>query len=324
MIDYISVIKYLDKDSPFLGYCNQSAAFASGWQQYVLQGCERLKVLWNPSARCLKIKGSLMYFWQGHNFTCSKSDFVEAVEYLQGVLQVGLWDSEIEAFEFGAIVEVEGKPKLYIMNHHSGAGVKLVENEKGRDQGCFKWWEDSAEKLKMYDARKNILLKQGKERRQVIEEAGWNPEGNYLKFEAHFLKPALLNGGKWLPLEELLNPAFYRKLKRTLLEQYKLLAPMKTLQTPTEKKDLSSADIVLLAYVEGFINAEGSSPAEAKKALYRRVNMIPEETLSKADKDSRKRQIKALFAKVKEAPESQWDLTSKLKAALAGDWNTGC
>lgn len=181
MIDYISVIKYLHKGSPFLGHCNQSAAYSTGWQHYVLEGCEKLKVCWNPEVCLLKVQGSIMYFWQGHNFTCSRADFVQAIDYLQGVLQVGLWDAEIEAFEFGSIVAVDHKPQKYIQNHHARAGVKLVENEKGKDQGCFRWWENPAIRLKMYDAKKNIQLKQGMHRRAVIEEAGWNPKGDHDK-----------------------------------------------------------------------------------------------------------------------------------------------
>lgn len=319
MIDYISITKHLNKDSPFLGHCNQTASFSSGLQCYHVQGCEKLRLLWNPTISLLSIAGSIMYFWQGHNFTCYKGEFVEAVDYLQELLQVGLWDSVLEAFEFGAIMEVEHKPALYIKNHHAREGVRLTENEKGQDKGSFKWWEDSTEKLKLYDARKNIIQKQGLQRRKIIEQAGWNPESQYLKFETKFRKPALLNSGSDLMLEELLNPNRYNELKMILQRQYELLEPMKTLVLPKDKKQLTSADIVLLAYVEGFINAFGGSPSEAQKALYKRINLIPDEILSKADKDSRKRQIKALFAKVQESEASQWDLTDKLAAALASD-----
>lgn len=320
MIDYISVIKYLDKDSPFLGYCIKSAVYSTGWLQYSLEGCEKLKVFWNPQERLLRVNGSVMYFWQGHNFTCAKDDFEQAVDYLQRILKVGLWDAEIEAFEFGAIMQVDQRAKCYVQNHHVASGVKLVQNEKGKDHGSFRWWESPSLKLKMYDARKNILLKQGVHRRKVIEEAGWDPKGNYLKFEIHFLKPELINGGRVVHLEQLLHPSFYAKLKTILVEQYQMLMPMKTMRVPTIKKDLTSADILLLAYVESFINAEGQTPAAALKALNKRVNMIPNEILSKSDKDSRKRQFKMLFAKLSDAQESQWDVGAKLQEALAADW----
>lgn len=320
MIDYISVIKYLDKDKPFLGHCCQFAQYVTGWQCFYFEGCERLKVLWNPEAKLLRVQGSIMYFWQGHNFTCKLPDLIEALEFLQRVLQVGLWDSEIEAFEYGAVLPVELKPKYYIQNHHAAAGLKLVENEKGRDCGSFKWWEGAGEKLKMYDAKKNIQQKQGLERRVLLEEAGWNPEGQYLKFEVHFTKPSMLMaGGKALLLESLINPAFNRKLQLLLIQQYKLLSPMKTLKTPTDKKNLTTADFLLLAYLEGCMNTEGITLQAAHKELCRRLNMIPEAVLTKPDKDSRRRQINALFAKVEEEPCSQWDLTAKLKEALAGE-----
>ena len=90
---------------------------------------------------------------------------------------------------------------------------------------------------------------------------------------------------------------------------------MKSLITPTNKKDLSTPDIVMLALAEVQINA-GESLQEIKKMLYAKINSIPEEVLSKPDKDSRKRQIKSLLEKLQEEPTSQWDLSKKLEEAL--------
>lgn len=320
MLDYISINKYLNKDTPSLEHCKWVADYSTGWQQFQVQGCELMKVLWNPNAGQLKLQGSVAYFIQGHNFACSKSDFVQGVEYLQGLLHVGLWNSSLDAFEFGAIMEVEYKPAQYIKNHHARKGANLTEGEKVRDKGSFRWWYNATEKLKLYDVRKNLMQKQGLQRRRIIEEAGWNPEAQYLKFEAHYLKPALLNSGYDLQLEDVLQPTIYENLKNITQAQYQLLEPMKTLELPTDKKNLTSADIVLQAFVEGFINTEGRSPQEAKKALFKRVNMIPNEILSKADKDGRKRQINALFDRVEVAAESQWDLTGKIAEAFASDW----
>ncbi len=320
MIDYISITKNLHKDTPSLEHCNWAAGYSSGWQVYYAKGIKEMKVRWNPDAAQLKLQGSLMYFLQGHNFTCGKGDFVQGIEYLQGLLHVGLWDSSIEVLEFGTIMEVEYKPALYIKNHHARKGVNLTESEKGGDKGSCRKWENSLEQLKMYDARKNLMQKQGLQRRAIIEQAGWNPDAQYLKFEAHYLKPALLNSGNDLLLEDVLQPAVYENLKKITQAQYQLLEPMRTLELPTDKKNLTSADIVLQAFVEGFINAEGCTPQEAKKALFKRVNMIPDAILTKADKDGRKRQINALFDRVEVAPESQWDLTGKIADAFASDW----
>ena len=103
--------------------------------------------------------------------------------------------------------------------------------------------------------------------------------------------------------------------KEDLYIQYKRLISMKSLIVPTSKKDLSSADIVMLTLAETQINA-GESLQEVKRMLYDKINAIPEGVLSKADKDSRKRQIKALLEKLQESPESEWDLSGKLEEAL--------
>lgn len=320
MIDYIEAIKCTGKDTPFLDFREQVAEYASGWQRYNVEGCEKLQLDWNPSARQMKLRGSLAYYWQGHNFTCQRSTFIEAVEYLQGVLNVGLWDSSLLAFEFGAIMPVERKPKYYIQNHHTAAGEKLTENERGKDKGCFKWWEGSGEVLKMYDVQKNILLKQGLERRAIIEGAGWDPMGNYLKFEVKFTNPEkLLVGGGPLLLEKLQEPAFISYLQQVLLQQYKRLGPMKTLKPPKDKGELTTADIILRELLEDWMNKEGISIQEAYKGLCGSLNAYPDTLLTKVDKDHRRRQIKALFQKLEENPCSQWDISGKLEAALAAE-----
>ena len=66
---------------------------------------------------------------------------------------------------------------------------------------------------------------------------------------------------------------------------------MKGVITPKDKKDLTTADILLLAMVEESIN-EGRTKEELKKILYAKINAIPENVLTKSDKDSRKAQIR--------------------------------
>ena len=161
-------------------------------------------------------------------------------------------------------------------------------------------------------------MKQGLQRQGIIEEAGWNPEGHFLKWEAHYIKPEVLNQGRALILANLVDRHWEEIFKADLYNQYKRLIPMKTIVTPSNKKDLGSADIVLLSLAELQIN-EGISLEELKKILYDKINSIPDEVLTKADKDSRKRQIKAMLDKIVEEPESRWDLSEKLTEALKKD-----
>ena len=319
MIDYIQATKHLsDKDRLFLGHCRLEAEYSSGWQKYWLQGCEKLEIWYNPSLNWMRLQGSIMYYWQGHNFTYDKKGFVAAIDHIIKIIHISIWDAMIEAFEYGVIMQVPKKPKEYIKRHSSIPSEKLILNEKPKDKGNFRWWEDRNVCNKMYDAAQNIKKKQGLQRKEILKESGWNPEGEFLKWEAHYLKPEILNHGKGLLLADLMKPYWENVFKEDLYVQYKRLIPMKSLITPTNKKDLSSADIVMLALAEAQINA-GENLKEVKKMIYDKINAIPEGVLSKADKDSRKRQIKSLFDKLQESPESEWDLSEKLEKALKAE-----
>lgn len=316
MIDYIQATKHLgSKDKLFLGHLEHEAQYSSGWNKYRLQGCEKIEIYWNPENSMLRLKGSIMYYWQGHNFSYNKEGFLKAIEHINRILNVNLWDSIIQAFEYGIIMEVNHKPKEYIKRHNAAQSEKLIMNEKGKDKGNFRWWTDSNVSLKMYDASKNILMKQGHEKRAIIEEEGWNPEGYFLKWEAHYLKPEILNHGKGLILANLTNPQWENIFKEDLYTQYKRLIPMKTIITPTNKKDLGTSSLILLTMAESEIN-NGATLQEVKKMLYDKINMIPDSILSKTDKDSRKRQIKTIIDKIKESPESSWDLSKELEETL--------
>ena len=98
---------------------------------------------------------------------------------------------------------------------------------------------------------------------------------------------------------------------------------MAQIETPTSKADLSTASIIALVLVEDSLN-DSKTLQEVKKMLYNRINSFPDEVLSKADKDSRKRQVKAILGKMKEADTSKWDLSQQLAAALeAGTGDQG-
>lgn len=315
MIDFIQVTKHLgSKDKLFLGHLEHEAQYSSGWNKYRLQGCEKIEIYWNPENSMLRLKGSIMYYWQGHNFSYSKEGFLKAIEHINRILNVNLWDSIIQVFEYGIIMEVSHKPKEYIKRHNAAQSEKLIMNEKGKDKGNFRWWADSNVSLKMYDASKNILMKQGNDKKAIIEKEGWNPEGYFLKWEAHYLKPEILNHGKGLILANLMNPQWENIFKEDLYSQYKRLIPMRTIIKPTTKKELNSVDLIIREVLES-LNTN-IDIQEFKKIIYNGINTKYDIILNKSDKDQRKRQIKAAFDKIKESPESSWDLSKKLEEAL--------
>lgn len=318
MIDFISTTKHFEcKDKPYLGYLQLEAEYSSGWQKFYLEGCSKMVVWYNSQNNLLRLEGSVMYFVQGHNFSFDKRLFNEGINHIANILRFPLWDSVLNAFEYGVIVEVDGKPKDYIRNHKSKPKEKLVMNEKPKDRGNFRWWEDKNVALKMYDAGVNIKQKQSTEMMQRLMAEGWNPECYYLKWEAHYLRPHIsLNMGKGLFLADLVSPQWERTFREDLYIQYQRLVPMKSLMMPTSKKDLSTADIIILELVEAGLNS-GKSIEEIKKILYDRINSIPQSIFNAYDKKERKKQVRGLLNKIRENPESKWDLSKKLEEALS-------
>jgi len=320
MIDYLEATKQLKpKDKPFLGHLHQEASYQSGWDKYLLNGCKSIEVWHNEPASLIRIKGSLAYFYQGHNFSFTNRQFVEATNYVNDILHLNCFDSLLDLFEYGRILEVEDLPRNFILNHRERpkSGLLLYENPK--DRGNFRRWEAPEIRLKMYDAGKNIQQKQDKEMQELIQAGGWNPKGNNLKFEAHYKKPeALLNKGRGMMLADLVNPNWNQTFRADLYNQYKRLIPMGKIEFPDNKKDLSTSDLLMLTLADTNLN-EGNTLQEVKKMLFDRINAIPEEVLTDADKKARKRQISTLLQKIKVTQESRWDLTEKLKAALELD-----
>lgn len=317
MIDYLSATTTFDgkitKILPHLG--NPDAVFSSGWSRYYLQGCERLSVLINPYNQLAKIEGSIPYYWQGNNFSFNQDSLRDAINHLSSFLRLDLWKAELNAFEYGVIMEVQMKPKEYILHHSAKQSEHLHLEENEKYKGSYRNWSDKNLKLKMYDAGRNIDFKQGQERKAIIRQAGWEDVGEYLKWEAHYLRPESLNRGVALHLFDLMNKDWQNTFKEDLYLQYKRLIPMKSIILPDSKKDLSTADILSITLAEQSLN-EGKPLEALKKILYGRINSIPDEVLPKPDKDARKRQIKSLLDKIQESPGSKWDLSKEIQKAL--------
>ena len=316
MIDYIALNKHFqDKDKPFFGHCQEIAAYRSGEIKYNILGCRPLEIYWNESLHRLRLKGSLLYFIQNHNFTYSDSQFREAVDYLERILHCSLWDSNVDEFEYGTIIEVEKSPKEYIL-HHSTNDKKLSESKNQKSENFLRRWEEPNVSLKMYDENRNIKLKQNKSEIEYLRQAGWNPELHYLKWEAHYKRPHLIfNGGNYLKLADLLNPVFQERFREDLLYQYSRLSPFRTVIPPGNKKQASVGGILLWTLAEKLLNDNIPLP-KMKKLIYAKINSFPDSVLSTNDKGARKRQIRPLLKRLEESDTSQWDLLEVLKEKI--------
>ena len=314
MLDFIEAHTYLDKDIPNLELLDyQYSKFGNDY--FFVNGCNKMQIRYNEGTGLLMLSGSIPYFWQGHNFTFSKAGYYEAIEYIGGLVNLNLWNMVVNVFEYGVIMEVDKQPKQIIAHHREGKGMICSIPEKDIPKGTFKSFNDKLVRRKMYDAGRNIMHKQGRTMKQIIEEEGWNPGAYYLKWEAHYLKPEVVfNRG--LTLANLVNPKFESAFNQDLYSQYKRIIPMKNLIEPTQKSDLSTSDLLAIELVESKLN-EGATIDEIKKMIYSRINASA--ILSKSDKDARKRQVKNIIDKLQLSEVSEWDLSQQLQQAICGE-----
>lgn len=312
IIDFIQISQYLTEHfKPVSALIKLDWINGSGVERYSIKGQKLVEITYSRRIRKLTIKGSVMYFMQGHNFTYDNQLFIEGLKIIGAHCEVDLLGFEVEAFEFGSVIHTAIVPKEIIAKH--SAGDKLTPHADAKYKGYFKYFEDANVRIKMYDVGRNPLNKLGKPIGEIISEIGWNPKNNYLKMEAHYKRPDKLFGQ--LYARDLINPDKQETFRHNLYSQYKRLKPMKSIIYPTNKKDLSSIDIVLIELAERLINS-GENQEEIKKVLYNRINSFSADELKKTDKDSRKRQIKARIGKLKVAENSKWDLSEELKDAL--------
>ena len=314
MLDYIEAETFVSEDKPFLEHLERQPKTKYGYDYYWLNGCAKMQIKYNESTGHLVLFGSIPYYWQNHNFTFTKTGFVDAINHIGGLLHFNLWNMFVTIFEYGVIVEVGREPKQYIAHHREGKGMYFDIPAKDIPKGTIKFFNDKLVQRKMYDAGRNIMKKCGRNK-DIIKEQGFNPEAFYLKWEAHYLKPAVVfNGG--LTLANLVNPKYESAFKEDLYSQYTKLIPMKNLIEPTQKSDLSTSDLLAIELVESKLN-EGATIDEIKKMLYARINASL--VLSKSDKDARKRQVKTIIDKLQLSEVSEWDLSQQLQQAIFGE-----
>jgi hypothetical protein len=308
MIDYIELIKCLrDGETLNFGHLQLEAEYNGGLKKYYVRGCRQMEIQYNPQQHIFKLKGSPLYFIQGHNFTWDKQLFIEALKYIESLIGITLFDCVVDKFEYGKIMEIESRVERVISGHFAGNGLSM--DERSKDRGNIRYFNDSLVALKLYNAGINIQHKQGLKMKDIIQQTGWNPKGNFIKFEILYKKPHIsLNKGKGLRLSNILLPSFEAILNNELVNQYKRLNKMKSIEMPSSKKELYSSDIILLTLAEIALN-QGK---DTKKLIHAFIKAIPENVLSSEDKKARRKQIKVLLEKVHSSGASEFDISEQL------------
>ncbi len=316
MLDYIHIsICLKGQKQPDFSRLQRRGMGWYGRRHWVHQRANSVKITYDENTGRLTLEGSIPYFWQNHNYTFGREQFITAINDICQTIGVDLWVASVVEFEFGAIMPVPKPPKEYIRNHRERERELLLYINP-KHHGHLRRFEDKYVRLKLYDAGKNIKNKHGLSKRKALEQLGWDATGHYVKFEVHYKKPHItLNRGRDLQLADLVDPAWEKRFKDDLLAQYGRLLPARTLTAPQCRSDYSPADVALRKLVKMGINA-GLTIQDIQDELYSDINNTTTAKLTKGDKDYRKSMVRKGLGKITLSEDSEWDLSGRLAAEI--------
>ena len=314
MIDYIRIdYHFTDKDTPNLQEFQGLLPDSYGWKRIEMQGYAPMTIGLNERSGVLRVKGSFMYFLQGHNFTFSRDGFIDVVEYVGNRFNVNLWDGCVEELEVAVIVEVDSTPLSYIRSHWEPKGWwgNTYKTTRYFVKGRALKKESAEVFLKMYDVGENLRYKcKGLDLLQIGLKSG----GCYLKFEVHYNKPyKYLNKGGVLRLKDIFTEQMQRRLKEQIRAFYGQLRRDCVVVPPCDRKVLDTSMIFAVYGLQKAVNS-GQSIMDAKRDIYEMINQNP--AFTKDDKNNRKTGTKRVMDKVGDIAIDRWDLSGVINKKL--------
>ncbi len=304
--DYISAEKDLGQDQICLDYLNHEASYSSGWDKFIYEDCKAVQIWLNTDARKLKLMGSIPYFIAGQNFKTSLKDFISGIDHLSEVLTTDLMKAEVKVFEFGTTLEIPFSAKEVFNSHLKIQGMRTRSFDYG------KYFDDRIMTFKLYDANKNLKNKLTKgEREKLTSLYNYNPSSNYLKIESHYKKPSISFKSRHLDIAYLTSDSFQAACKDELINKYGSIMKANSINV-NSKKQLTTSTIPLLILKE----YENLLPCNLDELIKQKIKSIPDNILTKDDKKSRRRQIKANMRRLESVGTCKYDLSKYLNNQL--------
>jgi hypothetical protein len=308
-LDYTELIRPLGVDKVSFNHLDHVGSF-SGIEKFILKGVNNIDIYYNERISEIKLKANFPYFWQGHNFSTTKTTMIEAINHSSELLNLNLYDSEVKAFEFGTIVEIHKQPHDFLFNHISRNG-KIMQPYYNRNTLSGKYYKDSILTFKLYDAGLNIKAKLPKATRDTLsKQFDYDGAKHYIKVETHYNKPNIHFKASNLLLDDILSDEFMNHCKEDLINIYKSIMKIGKVQLPTEKKDINSSTIPMIALKEVGILYDFNT----EELLRQLIKSVPETTFTKYDKKARQAQVKANLKKLKSGSQSEFDILTLLES----------
>jgi hypothetical protein len=312
-LDYIDIAKFLGKDKPSFDYLQRNAVYpSSNIESFYFERCKKIEVMLNNNTNHIRIRGSIPYFINGHNYYSSQEDWLEGLDYLSSGLNINLFAALVNCFEFGTIQDIPFKEADFLRNHIK---MKGMETREYRKQNILtgKEFENQSLKIKLYDVSRNIKYKLDKAIREDLSSFyGWDKAKHYIKLENHYKKPEVYFKQN-LYVSELISTGFQDQLKNELIKTYQGIMKTGNINFPPRKADINAGTIPLMILKE----LEGIYNFNTEELIKQKLKAIEEkEIFSHADRKARQRTIKDNLKKIGLIGKSEYDISELLEAKL--------
>lgn len=309
-LDYIEIIKATGKDKLNAAYLQRAASY-EGAECFHFDRCKRIEV-WIYDSGMMKIKGSLPYWLNGHNYHSSLNDWKEGLDYLGGCLSINLYRGMVSCFEHGTIQEIPFPESVFLQNHVHMKGFTSREYRQGNVL-TGKEFLSPALKVKLYDVNRNIKNKLDKGIQEDLSRFhGWDHGKHYIKIENHYRKPeAIFRRG--IPVYELISAEFQLTLQQKLISQYQNIMKTGKAIIPQQKKDINAGTLPLIVLKE----LESIHNFKTEELIRAKLKQIPDSILSPADRKARQRIIRENLNKITMQGISEYDITDQLLGNIA-------
>lgn len=312
-LDYIEIAKFISKDKVNFSYLERNASF-HGAERFSFDRCNKLEVWYYETIQQIKIKGSLPYWINGHNYFSSLNDWKEGFDYMGGCLGFNLYSGLVTTFEFGTIQEIPFNESSFLKNHIGIKGMEGRDYYKGKTL-TGKEFISHALKVKLYDINRNIKNKLDKPIQEEISRLfGWNKANHYIKIESHYKKPEALLGQS-LYLDELISESFQKRLQKDLIKTYQNIMKTGKAIIPEKKADINAGTIPLLILKE----LEEIHNFKTEDLIKQKLKEIPEVILSLSDRKARQRILRENLKKISLKGVSEFDISELLKAKIPNE-----
>jgi hypothetical protein len=288
MFDYIEISKYLSD-----GCFNDSHINGNGELQDK-HGIVKVKL--NKKSGYLTIKGSLPYFYQGHNFWFSREDAIKAIDRISHLIEVDLYDAEVKIMEYGVVVCPKFTMIDFLDTHLETKGYEeIIFGKRGKN------YEKTGRKytFKFYSLWSNIdrnWNKVDKKTREMLKKSDYNKENNPMRYEIHGNPQNILGCGQVF-VSDLLSKEVETQCNEVLLNEYKKIKKRERLKIDGMRKfDSKWLLLVLLSennnrYQEVVLkridrlNISIHSKNKAKSEFRKKFKEIPHEKCSYSIED---------------------------------------